>query len=129
MFSTRFADKIAGVALAFLQHKCTLVTYIATGVTDNEGHPTYIEHTQQNIACLFLWRDTTTTDEKGTVLEKVPTLYLRSSQVVNEGDLIQNVLARSGSSLLSTAKINTIDGTAEGGNNSLKVCELEGAVM
>lgn len=129
MFSTRFADKIAGVALAFLQHKCTIITYVATGTTDEEGHPTYTSASESNVPCLFLWRDTTTTDEKGTVIEKVPTLYFRSSQVINEGDLVQNVLARTGSSLLSKARINTVDGTAEGGNNSLKVCELEGAVL
>lgn len=135
MFSSRFADKVARVSRAFLQHRCTLVTHEPildeedNPVIDDEGHPTYSEVSTENIHCLFLWKEVNTTDERGTVIEKTPELYLESNQTVHEGDIVQNVTSRRGTVLLASAKINTIDTTAEGGSESLKVCQLEGATL
>ena len=135
-FSSRFADKVAQVAQMFLQHRCSIVSYVAIldvddePVIDDEGHPTYSTLTLINQPCLFLWADSNTTDEQGTVLSRIPTLYVEASSTITEGDLVQNVVARNNTTvLLVSAKVNTIDPTSEGGNLSLKACVLEGAVV
>jgi hypothetical protein len=134
-FSSRISEKLERATTRFLQHRCTHVTYEAVldeddePVLDEGGHPTYEENTESSVPCLFLWKDVSTTSEIGTAIEKRPTLYVLASHDISEGDIIRNVLARNTTVLLATAKIKTIDPTAEGGNASLKVCELEGVVM
>lgn len=130
LLSSRFSEKVFGVSKRFLQHTCTLVTYEATGDTDEDtGQPTYTTNEESDVACLFLWDSSVTTDERGNIVQNIPQLYLLANQTVSEGDLVQNVLSRNGTVILQGAKINTIDGTAEGGDYTLKVCQLEGAVI
>lgn len=129
MLNSRFSDKIAQASKRFLQHRCTVVGYVNSGVLDEGGHPIYNEVSTSDVVCLFLWQDRSVTDERGTVVERVPTIYFLNSQTLRTGDIVRNIYARNGTNLLSSGRVNTIDGTAEGGNISLKVAELEGAVM
>lgn len=129
MFSNRIAEKLGRATKRFLFHKCTLVTFVATGETDEGGHPTYDEETEDNVPCLFLWQERSITDSRGTAVEKTPTLYLAHDKAVSRGDIIRNVLDRRSNSLLKSARINTIDTTAEGGSAILKACVLEGATL
>lgn len=129
MLSSRIDEKLSRAMNRFLRHKCTLITYTPTGTTDDSGHEEYTEVTTSNIACLFLWRDVSNTDERGTVVERMPFLYLKNSQTVREGDIVQNVLTHTSVNILKSAKINTIDTTAEMGDAIIKVCSLEGASL
>ena len=126
-FSSRFAEKIAKVAGAFLQHTCTLINFTATGDEDDTNEPTYTPTILNDVRCLLLWRDVATDDGTGNVLTRTPLLYLEEDQVVSEGSIVKDVLNRNGTNILEQAKINTIDTTSEGGGASLKVAQLEGA--
>lgn len=130
MFSSRFSDMIGQVANEFLQHKCTLLRRVEVEGEETEGGlPVYTNETVNNVSCLLLWKETDVTDERGNILVRTPTLYFSASEVVSEGDTVQNVLTRNLTNILSSAKINTIDSTAEGGNSALKVAVLEGATV
>lgn len=131
MFPTdRFSQKLARIASRLLTHRCTLITFTPTGDSDEGGHPEYEQDTVNNVSCLFLWNQVSRTDEEGTRLEDVATIYFSNSQTVNVGDIVQDLLAKDGTTtLLKNAKINTIDSTAEGGNATVKVCELEGVTL
>ena len=130
LLSSRFSAKLVRTTKRLLQHTCTLVTYVDTEEVDEDtGQPIYDPVEVDDVACLFLWDSNATTDARGPVVQNIPQLYLLASQTVSEGDLVQNVLSRNGTNILKGAKINTIDGTAEGGDYSLKVCQLEGATI
>lgn len=130
MFSRRFSDMIGQVADSFLQHKCTLLRRVEVEGEETEGGlPVYTTETVNDVSCLLLWKETDVTDERGNILVRTPTLYFSASEVVSEGDTVQNVLTRNLTNILSSAKINTIDSTAEGGNSALKVAVLEGATV
>jgi hypothetical protein len=132
IFSGAFADMLGSVARSFLQHTCTLTIYsevldAGEPVLDDEGHPTYTESSVSGVKCLFLWQDTSRTDERGTIVESTPTLYVDQDQALSVGDLIENVLTPDGTNILKAGRIQTINPTAEGGDLTLKVCLLEGA--
>lgn len=123
-FSKRFHEKISRVATQFLQHTCTIINYTTV---DEDTDPT--PSTTNNIPCLFLWKEVEVTDNRGTVVTKTPLLYLGIDVDVSEGSIVQNVLNRRGTNILESAKITTIDTTSEGGSESLKVAQLEGATV
>lgn len=135
MQSSRLSAKLARVTKHFLSHTCTVVTYIPQlddedeVVTNEDGHTVYEEVLTNNVICLFLWNEKTTTNEQGTVTTKTPTIYFENNSTIQVGDLVRNVRAKDTSLLITSAKINTVDSTAEGGNASLVVCELEGATI
>lgn len=130
MFSSRFADMLSSVANEFLQHRCTLVRRVEVPNEETEGgHPVYTNETVSDVRCLLLWKEETVTDDRGNVVTRTPSLYLLASEVVSEGDIVQNVLTSRGVNILESAKINTIDSTAEGGDQALKVAVLEGATV
>lgn len=124
MFSSRFADKISSVSRQFLQHTCTVQLYIPS--TDDEDAE-YDE--TAGIECLFLWKETDRTDNDGTVTVKTPVLYVDASTPINEGSIVQDVTTPRGAVILNSARVTTIDTTAEGGNTALKVCTLSGATL
>lgn len=130
LISSRFSSRLAVSAKRFLQHRCTLAVKFDTGDIDDDENPIFDYTDSTGIPCLFLWQDRNITDDRGIVTEKVPVLYLLGDQQITEADLVKNVRNRINTiTLLTSAKINTIDTTAEGGNAILKVCELEGAVL
>lgn len=130
MLNSRFSAKLEHAMHKFLQHRCTILTKTDSGTIDDNGDIIYEYVSTTDVRCLFLWNERNETNERGVTITKVPTLYMLASQVVSDDDLIQDVLARNGTTiLLTSAKINTIDNTAEGGNGVLKVLELEGATV
>jgi len=131
MLSSRFSSVIERIGSRFLHHTCTVVSYVDTEEVDDEtGQPVYEEATTTNVPCLFVMAETTTTNEVGSVVQKTPTIYFRASQTIADGDLIRNVVAKNGTTvLLVSAKISKADVTAEGGNPTLKMYELEGATI
>ena len=131
MFSSRLSSVLERIGSRFLQHKCTVVSFVDSGEVDDEtGQPIYEEILSTNIPCLFVMAENSITNEKGTTIQKTPVIYFRAAQTINDGDLIRNVVTRNGlTTLLVRAKIDTSDVTAEGGNETLKVYKLEGATI
>lgn len=126
--SSKLSDRVAKSIEPLLQHKYDLVTYSETGTTDEYNQPIINENPPQvDKKCLFLWEDVNTTDERGTVIEHVPTLYALNSDVIKEGDLVTNVRDTKGQVLLKAAKVNIVDPVANLGSSIVRVCRLEGA--
>lgn len=128
MLSSRFSSMIARTTRMFLTHTCTITTSVSTvpPTSDENGNPIYDSVRLEDVPCLFLWRDTELTDERGIALRRTPQLYLKDSECASEGDIVENVRDRREALLLTSAKIGSIDTTAEGGSAALKSCELEG---
>lgn len=130
MFSTRLGTKLAKAANKFLQHKCTLVSFVEVEDEEDErGNPVYSRLEVLDVSCLLLWQDVERVDERGTTLLRTPLLYVDVTQPVLAGALVENITDRNDIVLLSNAKVTTVNTTAEGGIAILKVCGLEGAVV
>lgn len=131
MLRNRFSQKLSKVVAQFLVHRCTVVTYTEIpDVTDERGNPTYDTVNFLDVHCLFLWQEKETANEIGVSILKLPILYVSNTETLIEGSIIKDVVDEDGATiLLKTAKVKTIDSTAEGGNAVLKVCGLEGAVV
>lgn len=128
MISSRLTRYLSHSVNQFLYHRYTLIKYEDTGNEDDEGQTIYVPGIPATgRRCLFLWQEVSQTTDEGTVISKAPVLYVANTDNIAENDLIEDVISRSGVTLLSSAKVNTIDTTAEGGNPLLKVCRLEGA--
>jgi hypothetical protein len=129
MLNSRFASKIARAVSRLLAHKCTLVRFVDSGNTNENGQPIYTELKMMSISCLLVWQDRSVTDERGTFTERTPLVYFSSSQSISVGDRVETVLTPNRVILLKGAAVRTINSTAEGGNEAMKLCELEGAVV
>lgn len=110
-----------------LKHKCTLITYVDAGTTNDEGKKNYNEVTTNNVPCLFLEQEESNESSSGISLEHIPTLYLLGTQSVVEGSLVRDVLDIGNNVILRRAKIQTVNSTTEAGTSAMKMCTLEGA--
>ena len=119
----------------FFAHTYTWIDVDATPVLSS-GMPTYDSEGNQIFTnaspitskpCLFLWDDISTTDDTGIVIVRTPTLYVPFDDAINVGDTVQSIATHLGVVLITEAHVQTIDGTAETGDMTMKVVRLSGA--
>lgn len=135
--SSRMSIYLRRAAKRFLTHTYTWVDNDTVPVLDEEDNPTYNEWDQPIVEdatpvtdkrCLFLFEDVVSDQGNGPVTTKVPTLYVLHDDPVSVDDVVTNVQSRDGTVLLESARVESIDSTAEAGDAVMKVLRLSGAV-
>lgn len=137
MPGTRASKYIQRAMKRMLVHTYTLTDTYAVPVLDVKGDPTYDEWGNQLYTdvidttvnpCLFLWEDIITETERGRIVLKQPTLYVKHNDMIGVNDTVTNVRSANGTLLLEAATVNEIDSTAEFGDSTVHVLRLRGAV-
>lgn len=120
----------------FLKHSYTWLDDDTIPVLDEDDNPTYdsngipITTDPAQISekpCLFLWEDIPTETPQGTITQHSPTLYVPHDDPITEGDLVIEIIDAELVVILSSARVLSIDTTAETGSPVMKVCRLSGA--
>jgi hypothetical protein len=131
MVSPRLSRLVSRTISRLLYHKYTRTTFTDTGNVDDNNQPIYTTNAPvSGVSCLLLWADVSTTDERGTSIEKRPRLYVLPDDPLKEGDLVSSVLDRSQAhTLLSRARVKTVNPAANFGDSVIRICELEGYTL
>ena len=135
MLSSRLDTNLRRTMKRFLTHTYTWIDNDKVPVLE-DGEPTYDEYGNQVFTdadavedkpCLFLFEEIVSNTATGAIASKVPTLYVLSDDEVASKDVISNVRDRSGTVILESAFVESVDPTSEVNNSALRVLRLSGA--
>ena len=132
---SRMAKFLRRAARKFLKHSYTWISNDSIPTLDVDNNYTYDDNGNlittdalpiEDKPCLFLFEEVAVAGS-GNIISKTPTLYVFDDDPVSINDTVTNICASDGTVLIESARVETIDRTADSGSPVLKVLRLSGA--